>query len=468
MLKSLSIVVFVFAQLLMSAQVYAQSLPAEVKKAFDQEKVPMQNVGIMVKDINGKTILAVNANKAFAPASTMKLMTTGAALSILGPSFTWKTGAYVDGKIDDGDLEGNLYLQGSGDPQFVMEKLWLFLKTIRDKGIQTIDGNVVLDTHLFGVDDSHFVSFDDDPQNPYNAYPDAFLVNYKSLAIRLIPDVLNKKISVTVEPNIKAKVTAPQLTEGVCGDWKKQLHATFAEHKIQIDGSYPAACGEQIWYMYPDQIPTQTYFSWVFQAMWQELGGKLKGDVVSGTVPENATSFAEWVSPDLTEVIRSMNKFSNNVMARQILLTLIANTMSVPAKVTDGQQVISNWLAQQGISSDQLVVENGSGLSREARLTPTILSSVLVNMYQSPSMPEFMSSLPIIGVDGTMRKRLVGTPVMGQGHIKTGYLDDARAIAGYVRARSGKYYIVVGFVNGSKARASKDGLDTLLEWVYRQ
>lgn len=468
MLKLITFLSALFLQCVLSTQVIAQSLPTELKKAFERDKVSLKDVGIEVRDMQGKSILSLNKSKAFAPASTMKLMTTGAALDLLGPSFTWKTGAYIDGVIDDGDLEGNLYLQGSGDPQLVMEKLWLFLKQLRDKGIQTIEGNVVLDTHLFAVDDSQFVSFDDDTQNPYNAYPDAFLVNFKSFAIRLMPDAEDNEVNVAIEPNIKAKVTGPQLTQGACGDWKKQLSATFTDNKVQINGHYAQSCGEQIWYVYPDKLPSITYFSFIFQQMWHELGGKLKGEVVSGNLPDNASSFAEWVSPSLTEIIHDMNKYSNNVMARQILLTMVANVVSVPAHVTDGQTVIQQWLNKQAIPSEQLVVDNGSGLSREARLTPLMLSSVLINLYQSPYMPEFMSSLPIIGVDGTMKKRLVTSPVAGWGHIKTGYLDDARAVAGYVRAKSGKYYAVVGFVNGMKAKDAREGLDSLLEWVYRQ
>ena len=165
----------------------------------------------------------------------------------------------------------------------------------------------------------------------------------------------------------------------------------------------------------------------------------------------------------LAEVIRDINKFSNNVMARQLFLTIALEARGAPARVEQARAVVGEWLASRGVASGEVVLDNGSGLSRSERLTPLALGRLLSTAWQSPLMPEFVASLPLVGVDGTMRKR---NGAAGSAHIKSGQLADVRAIAGYVLAASGRRYAVVGFINHANAQGAAAVLDTLLNWVY--
>jgi D-alanyl-D-alanine carboxypeptidase/D-alanyl-D-alanine-endopeptidase (penicillin-binding protein 4) len=188
--------------------------------------------------------------------------------------------------------------------------------------------------------------------------------------------------------------------------------------------------------------------------------------VRDGVLPPDARLVGEWQSPPLTQVITDINKFSNNVMARQLLLTLASEASPAPANPETGTAAVRNWLQGRGIEAPDLVMENGSGLSRNARISAITMGRVLLAAYNSPTMPEFISSLPLAGNDGTMRKRLKDKPVAGRAHIKTGSLDGVRAIAGYVMAASGKWYAVSFMVNHPNAGAAREPMDMLVQWIY--
>jgi D-alanyl-D-alanine carboxypeptidase/D-alanyl-D-alanine-endopeptidase (penicillin-binding protein 4) len=200
--------------------------------------------------------------------------------------------------------------------------------------------------------------------------------------------------------------------------------------------------------------------------MWHEVGGSFRGEVKSGSAPSDATQIAEWTSPMLPEIIRDINKHSNNVMARQLLLTLAADPMGQPATAEQGARVIRGWLANKGIVAPEIVVENGSGLSRAERISAVTMGKMLAAAWRSPLMPEFISSLPVAAYDGTMRNRLKEAGVAGRAHIKTGGLREVRTIAGFVLASSGKRYVVVNFINHPNAASGRTAQDALLQWVY--
>lgn len=180
----------------------------------------------------------------------------------------------------------------------------------------------------------------------------------------------------------------------------------------------------------------------------------------------DAWLLAQRESVSLAEVVRDINKYSNNVMARQLLLTLGARYTGQAATAAGGAEVIKTWLAARNIAMPELVIDNGSGLSREGRISAGSLGRLLQAAFRAPTMPEFVASLPLVGQDGTMRKRLNGDTVSGNAHIKTGYLNEARTIAGYVQAASGKRYVVVFLVNHPNAGRAAEAQDLLLKWVY--
>lgn len=445
----------------------AQALPEPVERAFRQVGVPTNNVGVFVREVGSEQLLiGNNITSPFNPASVMKLVTTNVALDTLGPAYTWTTYAYTDGPIKDGVLDGNLILQGGGDPKLVMENFWMFLRQIRAKGVRSIRGDLVIDDKLFTRKQDVVSNFDDEPQKPYNANPNALLLNYKTLALRFVADEANNSVNVTMEPAMDYPVTPPKLVPGDCRDWKNRLRADIGAQAATFKGEFALGCMEQMLYIHPDKMTSLQYMDKVFRQMWQDMGGVLQGKTVYGEVTSSAVPIAQWQSPPLVEVIRDINKFSNNVMARQMLLTLVANNGNLPADAQFGGAVIKKWFTNKGIDGSAIVIENGSGLSRRERVTPQAMGEMLTAAFKSPLMPEFISSMPLVGIDGTMRSRLKDAGISGQAHIKTGLLDDVRAVAGYVLAASGKYYVVASFVNHKRARDTQAALDALLLWVY--
>lgn len=446
----------------------AQEPPLEMIGALSRAGIPLSSVGTYVQEVTGgKMLVASNATVALNPASTMKLVTTNAALELLGPTFTWKTRAYVSGTQVGDVLNGDLIIKGGGDPKLVLENFWLFLRQARARGIREIRGNVLLDRSLFEEGFYDPAAFDGDPLKPYNAGPDALLLNYKSFSYRFMPDEAGGKVKIVVDPPVAGyPITTPRLTNGECGDWKGKLQTAVSGSGVHFGGVYAASCGEKTWYVHPYQMTHADYFNVVFRQLWADLGGSLKGEVKNGPVPPDARLVAEWESTTLPEVIRDINKYSNNVMARQLLLGLAADIFKLPANPERGGRAIKTWLANKGIDAPELVIENGSGLSRIERISARTLGRMLVAAFYSPTMPEFMSSLPLAGYDGSMRQRVRNRGVAGNAHIKTGSLNDVRAIAGYVLAASGKRYAVVCIVNHRNAPAAQEAGDALLQWVY--
>jgi D-alanyl-D-alanine carboxypeptidase/D-alanyl-D-alanine-endopeptidase (penicillin-binding protein 4) len=210
----------------------------------------------------------------------------------------------------------------------------------------------------------------------------------------------------------------------------------------------------------------EDYITAMVRHLWTELGGWWGGTARDGTLSPNARLLYTHESEPLAEVVRDINKFSNNVMARQLYLTLAAETGGVPARPEAAFVSIRKFLETKGIKTPELIMENGSGLSRVERVSAANLARLLQAAWRSAVMPEFVSSLPVVAADGTMKKRLRGERVAGNAHIKTGLLNDARTMAGYVLDRSGKRYVVVMLMNHNNAPQADAAQDALLAWVY--
>ena len=204
----------------------AAVLPAVVHEALKAARLPPDALSVVVLPVQtGNPRLQHQAGVQRNPASLMKLVTTSAALDLLGPAFTWRTPVYLDGQVRDGVLQGNLYLQGSGDPRFGVEQLWLLLRRVQGLGIRSIQGDILLDRSVFSVPAQDPGGFDGEPLRPYNAAPDALLINYKSLLIQFVPDQANKVARVHVEPplaGVKLPATVP-LSSAECSDYRGGL-----------------------------------------------------------------------------------------------------------------------------------------------------------------------------------------------------------------------------------------------------
>ena len=449
------------------------NLPAEVASALKAAAIPLTAVAAQVQEAGTqRPALAFNATRPMNPASTMKLVTTFAALELLGPNFLWKTQAWTSGSLSGDVLEGDLLLKGSGDPKLTLENLWLLARALRARGLRQIRGDIVFDRSYFESGAHDPARFDAEPLRPYNVVPDALLVNFKTIRFSFVPNAERGAALVLPEPKPAQieLVQSVRLTDGPCGDWRARLKADFqssaSSARIVFSGLYPSACGEQHWHVALLSHPNYVYG--VFRQIWEELGGTISGNWRDGSVPGTARLLYTLDSSSLSEIVRDINKYSNNVMARQLYLTLSAEILKMPANNERSAQVIKSWLAQRKLDSAELVLENGSGLSRQERISAANLAHVLDAAFRSAVMPELMASLPLVAYDGTMKRRLKFDSVAGQAHIKTGSLSDVRSIAGYVLDRMGRRQVVVFFINHPNANAGQAAQDALLRWVYER
>jgi D-alanyl-D-alanine carboxypeptidase/D-alanyl-D-alanine-endopeptidase (penicillin-binding protein 4) len=436
-------------------------LPQPVLRALKTAGIPTSSVGAVVQEVSsGRSELVHEARDSMNPASVMKLVTTYSALELLGPAYRWKTEAYIDGN--------DVVLKGYGDPKLNLESFWMLLRALRGRGLRDIRGDLVLDRSYFGpVADGRI---DDDAFRPYNVAPDALLVNFKSLRFTFLPS--DTGVRVFAEPALPGLelVNSLKLAEGGCPEGKafrSLIQADFRSKppRASFTGAYPLSCGEKE--LNVALYEPQEYVAAMVKQLWAAMGGTWAGVVRQGSASPAARLTYVHESEPLAEIVRDINKFSNNVMARQLYLTLAAEMGGAPARPELALVAIRQLLVQRGIKAPELVMENGSGLSRLERASAATIAAVLQAAWKSAIMPEFVSSLPVVAADGTMKKRLLGAGVAGQAHIKTGLLQDARCIAGYVLDRHGQRHLVVMLINHPRASAEGEpALNAMLEWVY--
>jgi D-alanyl-D-alanine carboxypeptidase/D-alanyl-D-alanine-endopeptidase (penicillin-binding protein 4) len=449
----------------------ADVLPPPIANALARAGIPQPAVGLFVQEVDAsKPALNFNAGQPMNPASAIKLVTTFAALELLGPTFTWRTEAYLGAPLQGDAIDGDLVLKGYGDPRLTIENFWLFVRALRARGLREIRGDLVLDRSYFDAPNHDPARFDNEPMRPYNVGADALLVNYKAVRFQFVPDATQKTVTVVPEPRLAEMEIASSVRagEGACGDWRAGLRydvqANGGATRVSFSGSMPASCGERNWNM--ALLTHPQYVHALFRQLWEEMGGTLRGRVRDGTAPADAKPFAVAESPSVAEIVRDMNKYSNNVMARQVFLTLSAETTKLPGRYDRSARAVQSWLQARGLDIPELVIENGSGLSRADRISAGGLGRLLVAAYRSSVMPEFIASMPLVAHDGTLRKRMKFESVAGQAHVKTGSLSDVRSIAGYVLDRTGRRVAVVFIVNHANAGAGQAAQDAVLKWVY--
>lgn len=454
-------------------------LPESIQRALKAANIPPSSVGLWVAPATGGApLIQHNADKALNPASVMKLVTTSAALDVLGPAYTWSTEAYLGGPLSNGVLVGDLVLRGSGDPSLSWDKLGQFLRELRGRGIQDIRGDLVLDRSLFAGLPPANGNFDDQPLRAYNAQPDALLVNFKALTLRLTPSAQGiEAVAMTpyaplIIDNQLRIITTP------CSDWRNgfttELESVGEGLRVRLKGNLSASCGERLLHLAVQDGPR--FAAGIFRALWSELGGTWQGRVREGTMPTGVQPYAIWKSPPLSDIVRDINKFSNNVMARQLFLTLgtrsgDAGSSISPTSAASPQQAtatIRDWLRQNRVDMPELVLENGSGLSRIERATAGGLGRLLQQQWQSPRMPILVSSLPVAGSDGTARRRFSERAVSGRAYLKTGSLNDVMAHAGYVQDAQARWYVLVWIINDPNAGAGEAATTLSTDWVFEQ
>lgn len=471
--RRMSLIALAAAVLAPAVHAANDALPPAVRLALDQARIAPDAVSVWVQPVDAdRPTLAVQAARPMNPASVMKLVTAFVALDRLGPAYTWTTRIATTGAIRDHLLDGNLYIVGSGDPVLDQDRIARLLRRVRGFGIDRVGGDIVLDASALSLPTHDPNAFDGRGVRPYNSGPYGLLMHYNTLQLQLYPGRRGEDVvGVAPEPSLSGITVDNQLrtASGPCTVWHRNLEARFEPgRRLVLSGSLPAECGPRTWAAAP-LLPAD-YSNTLTASLWSEVGGRLNGQVVDGRAPMEAQTRFEHESPPLAEIVRDMNKWSSNVIARQLLATLGATGSRAATGAADmvaaGAALAREQLQRDGINVDGLVIENGSGLSRIERIRADSLGQMLIAAWKRPWMPEYIAALPMAGVDGTARRRLRDSPASGRAHVKTGTLDGVRAIAGYVLDRDGRRHAVVMMVNDPAAAASAAAQDALLEWVW--
>jgi len=472
----------------------AQStLPEPVARQLVAGQLPDDALSVLV--LRGDTVLlAHRADRPMHPASTMKLVTTLVALEQLGPVFRGRTELRTNSPLVDGVLKGDLVLRGGADVDLSSEVLDTMLRALRNQGIRHIDGRLVLDRQLFtpARSDLGAPPFDDAPEAYYNVIPDALLINKNMVQLDL--RATDKRLQVNSQP-VFDNITfgsGMSLVAADCNAWEKGWEAPQMERdssgsndggndggkiRVTLRGTFPKNCARTYSI---NVIDRQDYVDRLFRLHWKQLGGSLRGATVEGVMPQDVRLLAEHAARALPEVIRDTNKPSDNALARTLFLSLgsleadpALGSHALPATgeatAVRAERTIRGWLRSHAIDDTGAVFENGSGLSRVERISPLQMGALLQAGLRSQWAPEFLSSIPIVGIDGTMRRRLRDSPAAGHARMKTGTLKNVVALAGYVTDASGQQCVVVAMINHDQVGDGKGRavLDALVDWVAR-
>lgn len=455
------------------AELAAAELPAPVANRLGFRNVPPESTSIHVRDLeSGEVLVDWNAAVPRNPGSTIKMLTTLAAIDLLGPTFTWQTDIFALGPIVDGTLQGDLLLRGQGDPFLVTERVWQMLRRIRQAGIERIDGDLLIDDSYFDVGEHDPAAFDRQPLRAYNVAPNALLMNYKVVRYWFAPADEAGKVDIWTDPplaNLEID-NRLRLKAGPCRGYQRGITVTTDEtdNRMTFSGAFPAGC--ERYAMDRATLSHQSFAYGLFKSMWRDIGGEIDGGWDIATAPEGLDPIVEFRSLPLADVITRVNKHSNNVMARQLLFTLSAEVLGAPGTEAGGRKVVADWLRNQGMDFPELAVDNGAGLSRDARITAADFADMLDFAWRQPYMPEYLSSLSLAGLDGTLRYRMREGPLEGSAHLKTGSLDHVAGIAGYLQARSGRRFSVVVLQNHTDIHRGygDETQEALLRWLYEQ
>lgn len=471
-------------------------LPAATQRALAAAGVPPQALAaVMLPLAHRAPAWGRRAAQPMAPGSTMKLVTSVVAVDRLGPGHRGQTTFTTHAPLAaDGVLQGDLRLAGGADPDLGLAAFWALLVDLRAAGVQRIAGDLVIDRQFFhpARADLGVPPFDGGPEWPYNVIPDAL-----GLAGALLPVEIDSRsgavVARTVPPLAGITVQARMgVVERRCADWEDDWQpprvlpdaaaaAAPAGLTIELHGSFPRDCVRRLALQAGDRLRLDEA---IFRTLWSGLGGALDGRVreAAERVPALAPAprvLAQRHARPWGEVLRRMNKVSDNAQTRLLYLAIgaaqeltpagaaaSANTQRTPT-ATLAEHTVRQWFAEHAIATPGLVLDNGSGLSRSERITPLALARLLQVAWAGRHASDFIASLPLAGEDGTMRARLKGSPAAGWARLKTGTLRDVAALAGYARDAHGRPWAVAMMINDERARAARPALDALVDALAR-
>lgn len=440
-------------------------LPPEIQRVLNRSKISIHGMSVHVQAVGSpRPLLAYKQDQARTPASVMKLVTAHAALGILGPQHRWPVDIFTTGKMHNGSIQGDVYIKGYGAPDFETADLRVLLGQLRKRGIHSIQGRLLFDNYHFNVPVINPGAFDGKPYSSYNAQPDALLFNerisYFSVSAR------GKRVSVrakTPAHNLKVVNKMRKVRRGC----RPRIGIKRSGGRViaTFRGTFSSRCGTRTYSRAVTDPANMLYTA--INGIWKdEMKGYMKTSFGVARTPANARKLVTYHSRTLADVLPKLGKDSNNVMARQLLLSIGAKYYGAPGDPRKGAEAVGAWLKKRGLDFPEMRIENGSGLSRYARISAKHVSDLLMDAYRSPYRDLFMHSLSIAGVDGTMKRRLRSTPVSGRGFFKTGTLKNVRGVAGYIKAADGKTYVVSILHNDPASNRGRKSHDSLLKWVF--
>jgi len=438
------------------------AVPAGVTQVMAAQRVPAGAASFVILEADsGRVVTSHNADTPRSPASTIKTVTTFAALDMLGPAFLWQTRAWVH--------DADLILQGGGDPYMTTERWWSFVQGLRAEGLKSIRGDILIDNGAFSLPKEDPAAFDGRPNRSYNVLPDALMVNFQSIDFKLFADPDSHKVQVIASPapvnlEVENRIRfAPGRCSGAAG--RVDFQVVSAEwDRVVFSGALSPHCTERSFARV--LLSPATYAFGTFVELWRQSGGEFSGKLRIESTPADARLLLTFDSLSLGEIVRLTNKHSNNLMARHLLLTLGKERYGDPATLEKGGAAIADWGRERGFDLSGVDIDNGSGLSRSTHISVLQMAKVLHAAYHSRFAPEYLASLPLAGMDGTLRARMKSTPA-GSVRLKTGHLESVSGVAGYVTAPSGKTYILVSLVNHIRADfgAAEPVHAALVAWI---
>lgn len=413
-------------------------LPPALRALLTGSGLPLGSMGLQVQAVAGSTppLASLNPERAYQLASTAKLVTTLAAFDLLGRGYCWRTRAFLDGPLNAGRLFGDLVIVGGGDARLSSAELRQWFGRLREQGLHEVLGDIVLDRNAFRLTDQDLATTPvPSPEHPHHAWPTALTLDDGRVRLGSLPG----------PPALADARSVPRLGQS-------RPARTAAAHAD--DGRLDLAVAQ----------------------LWRASGGRLRGrvrerrpDDGDALQPRRADGqplpvWSEHRSPPLPELVREINKTSDNLAARNLMLSMAPGFLQRPATLPAARERLSIWLRRQGLMAGDIAVDSGCGLSREERGKPRAMVQLLRRAFAGPQAQEFIQSLPVAGIDGTLAHRMTRGQATGRAFLKTGTLLDTRALAGYVHGR-GTIYAVVALVNHPEAQRATPMLDAMVEWV---
>lgn len=457
-----------FVYLILSLWLYA--LPQVINEEIRKSGISKKDISIYIKEAgkNGKVVASLNAYKERTPASVIKVLTTYASVLKLGFDYRWPTKFYTTGRLQNGVLQGDLLIQGFGDPTLNDKDLEKIVSAIRAEGIKKISGDIVIDRSYFQVGDKDSSGFDENLYSAYNAMPDAMMFNERVVTVYVIPKE-NRVHKKHVDESYKVVNQLEHVNKPCKGkySWPRvKIDKNDVIPTLFLQGKISKRCGKRN----ICQVITKPYksFYYALKDRLRQEGISVSGGLQLRKIPKEARELFTHYSDPLEEIISETAKESNNLYARHLLLLLGAKLYGAPATMKKGRDAITYILDSRGaLGKGKLKIDNGSGLSRTSKMNAKLLAEMLDHAYDRYGS-RWMETLSIAGVDGTIKKRFRNTVVKKRAWMKTGTLKRVKNIGGYVKNRAGKYYTVVIIINSSKAKYRGAKLqDEIMEWLVK-